>query len=149
MNRAIIKLMLTGDVMLGRGVDAVNRVHCDPVIYESYCKSAFDYVHLARRRSGYPAPNHPAADYDDPGRVWGTLLGDLRGGRRDEQKKAKEAKEAKEEEEERAKEPPRVLLMNLETAITAGGYPWPSKGRGLVHHTRSFIPSTARPRLYI
>ena len=133
MNRTIIKLALTGDVMLGRGVDAVNRVHCDPVIYESYCKSAFDYVRLARRRSGYPAPNHPAADHDNPERVWGTLLGDLRGGRRDEQEKAKEAKE------EEAKEPPRVLLMNLETAITAGGYPWPNKGRGRLFHSAFII----------
>ena len=142
MNRAIVKLVLTGDVMLGRGVDAVNRVHCDPVIYESCCKSAFDYVQLARRRSGFPAPNHPAADHDNPGRVWGTLLGDLRGKRRDEQKKTKEAKEAKdeeEEEEEETKEPPRVLLMNLETAITAGGYPWPNKGRGRLFHSAFII----------
>jgi hypothetical protein len=116
--KAIVKLVLTGDVMLGRGVDAVNRVHCDPVLYESYCKSAFDYVALARRRSGYPARDHPAAARDNPSRVWGTLLGDLRGERRQQQLQQKT------EEAPSAAPPPRLLLMNLETAITAGGHPW-------------------------
>ncbi len=42
-----VRLMLTGDVMLGRGVDAVLPRSVPPVIYEAHCQSARDYVELA------------------------------------------------------------------------------------------------------
>ena len=100
---SFLRLAFAGDVMLGRGVDAVNVMHrCSPEIYESCCRSAFDYVRLARAAHGDPPTGHPAGRYDDPRRAWGTLLPDLRGGDDD-----------------------RALCVNLETALTSRGAPWP------------------------
>ena len=103
---SFLRLAFAGDVMLGRGVDAVNVTHrCSPEIYESCCRSAFDYVRLSRAAHGDPPAGHPAGRYDDPRRAWGTLLPDLRGGDDD-----------------------RALCVNLETALTSRGAPWPDKG---------------------
>ena len=52
---SFLRLAFAGDVMLGRGVDAVNATHrCAPEIYESGARAAFDYVRLARAAHGDP-----------------------------------------------------------------------------------------------
>lgn len=94
----MVKLFLAGDVMLGRGIDQILQHPVDPVIYESYVKSAEGYVTLAERTSG-PIPRKVGDAY-----VWGDVIPEL----------------------ERAR--PDVRFINLETAVTARGVPWPSKG---------------------
>ncbi len=57
--------------MPGRGIDQILPKPCDPLIYESYIRSAADYVQLAERRFGrIPKPV-------DPGYIWGSLPDDL------------------------------------------------------------------------
>ncbi|HEV8658135.1 MAG TPA: CapA family protein [Thermoanaerobaculia bacterium] len=91
-------LMLTGDVMLGRGIDQILRHSVDPVIYESYMRSATGYVRIAEEKSG-PIPRKVPPDY-----VWGDALAMLR------------------------RVNPRVRIINLETAVTTSDEPWPGKG---------------------
>ncbi len=91
-------LMLTGDVMLGRGVDQILRHSVDPVIYESYMHSAIGYVELAEEKNG-PIPRKVSRDY-----VWGDALDVLR------------------------RYNPTVRIVNLETAVTTSNEPWPGKG---------------------
>jgi poly-gamma-glutamate synthesis protein (capsule biosynthesis protein) len=50
-----MKILLTGDVMLGRGIDQILPFPAPATIHEGYVKSALDYVALAERRSG-PIP---------------------------------------------------------------------------------------------
>ena len=90
-----LKLMLTGDVMTGRGIDQILPHPCDPVLYEDYVKSALGYVALAEDASG-PIPRRVPFTY-----VWGDSLGEME------------------------KQKPDVRIINLETAITAGGAPEP------------------------
>jgi poly-gamma-glutamate capsule biosynthesis protein CapA/YwtB (metallophosphatase superfamily) len=93
-----IRLALAGDVMLGRGLDQIMRRPGDPALHETWAKSAQRYLELAEERSG-PIPRNV-----DPAYVWG--------------------------------ETPRLLenegvdvcIVNLETAVTARGQPWPGKG---------------------
>lgn len=85
------KLLLTGDVMTGRGIDQILQRPCDPVLYEDYVKSALDYVTLAEEAHG-PIPRKVPDAY-----VWGDALGEIE------------------------KRKPRFRLVNLETAITADG----------------------------
>ena len=47
-----VRLMLTGDVMLGRGVDQILPQHVGPRIYESYIQDARDYGVLAVQVGG-------------------------------------------------------------------------------------------------
>ena len=61
-------VMLTGDVMLGRGIDQILRHSVNPVIYEPYMGSAKDYVTLAEEKSG-PIPRMVAPQY-----IWGDAL---------------------------------------------------------------------------
>jgi poly-gamma-glutamate synthesis protein (capsule biosynthesis protein) len=91
-------LFLAGDVMTGRGIDQVLRHPSDPRLHEPYVKSARDYVTLAERESG-PIPAPVGFDY-----VWGEALAVL----------------------DRMR--PAARIVNLETAITAGGVPSPDKG---------------------
>ncbi|PYQ52032.1 MAG: poly-gamma-glutamate biosynthesis protein [Acidobacteria bacterium] len=91
-------VMLAGDVMLGRGIDQIQRHSVDPRIYEDYVHSAVDYVRLAEQKSG-PIPRRVAPEY-----VWGDALSILRS------------------------LAPSVRIVNLETAVTASGTPWPGKG---------------------
>lgn len=90
-----IKLMLTGDVMTGRGIDQILLHPCDPVLYEDYVKSALGYVALAEDASG-PIPTRAPFTY-----VWGDSLGEIE------------------------KQKPDFRIINLETAITADGTPEP------------------------
>lgn len=84
--------------MTGRGIDQILASPGDPAIYESWAKSAERYVELAERRSG-PLPRHAEPEY-----VWGDMLSEL--GQLD----------------------PDAFIVNLETAITDRGRPWPGKG---------------------
>lgn len=90
-----VRLLLAGDVMLGRGIDQILPHPVDPRIYEGYMTSAEGYVKLAERRNG-PIPR--AVDY---GYVWGDLLAEDAYRRCD------------------------LRIINLETAITTAGKPEP------------------------
>src|SRR5207253_6753857 len=88
-------LLLAGDVMLGRGIDQIQRHSVDPTIYEDYVRSATEYVRLAEEKNG-PIPRRVPPEY-----VWGDALPILRS------------------------QAPGVRIVNLETAVTASGKPWP------------------------
>ncbi len=93
-----LKIFLSGDVMTGRGIDQILRHPGDPVLYERWARSALDYVGLAEARNG----SIPRGV--DPVYVWG------------------EAIELLDESSVDAR------IINLETAITDRGDPWPNKG---------------------
>jgi poly-gamma-glutamate capsule biosynthesis protein CapA/YwtB (metallophosphatase superfamily) len=93
-----LRLFLCGDVMLGRGIDQIQRHRSDPRLHEGYVKSALGYVELAERASG-PIPRDVAPEY-----VWGDALAEL----------------------ERAQ--PHARIINLETAVTTSDAAWPNKG---------------------
>jgi poly-gamma-glutamate capsule biosynthesis protein CapA/YwtB (metallophosphatase superfamily) len=90
-----IRVFLCGDVMTGRGVDQILPDPTDPVLYESYVKSAATYVELAERAHGRIPRNA------DPGYVWGRAL------------------------EEFARLRPDARIVNLETSVTRDGAPAP------------------------
>lgn len=90
-----VTLFLSGDVMTGRGVDQVLPHPCDPQIYESYAKSASDYVKLAEQANG--PIQRPMAFAD----VWGDALAELDRRR------------------------PDARIINLETAVTQCAEPEP------------------------
>lgn len=92
-----IRLLLCGDVMTGRGIDQILPHPGDPRLYEPCVASAVDYVRLAERRCG------PIARPVSPAYVWGDALAVL------------------------ARMRPTLRLVNLETAVTARGAPWPGK----------------------
>lgn len=93
-----VHLFLAGDVMTGRGIDQVLPHPGDPRIHEPWSRSALDYVRLAEQANG-PIPR-PV----DFAWIWGDALSVL---------------------EQAA---PDVRIINLETAVTARGRPWPRKG---------------------
>lgn len=95
MGRKTVALFLAGDVMTGRGVDQVLPHPADAQIYESYAKSAEDYVRLAERANG---PIHRPVPFDY---VWGDALSEL---------------------DHRL---PDARIINLETAITEHTSPEP------------------------
>jgi poly-gamma-glutamate capsule biosynthesis protein CapA/YwtB (metallophosphatase superfamily) len=61
-------ILLTGDAMLGRGVDQLNAVSNDPAIPDRLGRDAIDFVRLAEARNG-PIPRAV-----EPGYVWGDAL---------------------------------------------------------------------------
>lgn len=110
-----VTLLLAGDVMLGRGIDQIQRHSVDPVIYESYMHSAAGYVDLAEEKNG-PIPRKVAPDY-----VWGDALAVVR--RLD----------------------PRVRIINLETVVTTSDEPWPGKGiQYRMHPANTAVLTAAR-----
>ena len=94
---ADIRLALCGDVMLGRGVDQILPYPGDPTLYGPYAANANHYVQLAERKHG-PIPAVRGFEY-----VWGDALAEFDAFA------------------------PDLRLINLETAITARGKPWPRK----------------------
>ena len=64
----MIRIFVCGDVMTGRGIDQVLPHPGDPVIHESYMRSANGYVALAEKATG-PIPRKAGFDY-----VWGDAL---------------------------------------------------------------------------
>lgn len=93
-----LTLWLAGDVMTGRGIDQVQAHPGDPALYESLVRDARDYVRLAEAVNGRVPA--PVA----PGYMWGEALAEIDRRR------------------------PDLRLVNLETAITHRGQPWPDKG---------------------
>jgi poly-gamma-glutamate capsule biosynthesis protein CapA/YwtB (metallophosphatase superfamily) len=84
----MIRVLLCGDVMIGRGIDQILPDPCPPGLHEDYASSAADYVNLAAQDSGLiPAPA-------DLAYVWGAALDMLREKR------------------------PDAVVVNLETSIT-------------------------------
>ncbi len=96
--RGQISLLLTGDVMTGRGIDQIQVTPSDPELYEGYVLDARRYVRLAEDASG-PVPRAV-----DPTYIWGDALPAL------------------------ARANPDRRIINLETAITTASTPWPGKG---------------------
>lgn len=96
--KALIKLLLTGDVMTGRGIDQILGHPSVPTLYESYVRDARRYVALAEDRNG-PIPNPVDDRY-----LWGEALDVW--------------------ESER----PDLRIVNLETSVTASEDAWPAKG---------------------
>jgi poly-gamma-glutamate capsule biosynthesis protein CapA/YwtB (metallophosphatase superfamily) len=94
----VVTLFLAGDVMTGRAIDQVLPHAGDPHIFESYSRSALDYLQLAERASGaIPRP----VDFSY---IWGDALAVLDAA------------------------VPAARIVNLETAVTRRGTPWPRKG---------------------
>lgn len=93
-----IRLFLAGDVMTGRGIDQAFTQSVDPRLYEPFVRDANEYVELAEAENG--PIDRPLA----PDEIWGEALDVL----------------------ERSK--PHLRMINLETAITDRGEPWPGKG---------------------
>lgn len=91
----MISLFLAGDVMTGRGIDQVLPHPGDPRLYESYVKSAYDYVELAERANG------PIAKPLAFGDIWGDALAELE------------------------RRMPAARIVNLETAVTQSTEPEP------------------------
>lgn len=83
-----VTLFLCGDVMTGRAIDQILPHPCPPHLYESYLRSATEYVALAEGVSG-PIPRPCDFAY-----VWGDALREL----------------------ERRR--PAARIVNLETAVT-------------------------------
>jgi poly-gamma-glutamate synthesis protein (capsule biosynthesis protein) len=67
----VIRLFLCGDVMTGRGIDQVLPHPCDPILHETYVRSALGYVALAEAANG-PIPK-PA----EPSYIWGAAVQEL------------------------------------------------------------------------
>ena len=93
-----LTLLLAGDVMTGRGIDQIQAQPGDPGLYESWVRDARDYVRLAARVNGAIAA--PVA----PGYIWGEALAEM------------------------DRLAPALRIVNLETAVTRSGEPWPGKG---------------------
>jgi len=93
-----IRIFMCGDVMTGRGIDQVLPHPADPVIYESYLKSARGYVRLAEEANG-PIRQPVGFAY-----IWGDAL------------------------EELGRASPHVRLINLETSVTGSDDYWKGKG---------------------
>ena len=93
-----IKIFMCGDVMIGRGIDQVLAHPSDPLIHESYLKSAIGYVRLAEATNG-PIRQPVSFAY-----IWGDALAELK------------------------RAAPDVRLINLETSITASNDFWKGKG---------------------
>ncbi len=93
-----VSLFLGGDVMLGRGIDQILPHPSDPRIYERGATSAKTYVELAEAANG-PICRPVGFSY-----VWGEALAVLE------------------------RERPDARIINLETAISRLGAPWPDKG---------------------
>lgn len=87
-NPDAVRVFLCGDVMIGRGIDQVLAMPCEPELRESYVQSATEYVRLAELTNG------PIKRPVSPSYIWGAALQELHDAR------------------------PDVRIINLETAIT-------------------------------
>jgi len=96
--QSVVSLFLTGDIMVGRGIDQILPRPCPPNLYEPWVKNAGAYVELAEVKNGtIPRP----VDFDY---IWGDLLPELE------------------------RFPTDIRIVNLETAVTASEEAWPDKG---------------------
>jgi len=83
-----VRLFLSGDVMIGRGIDQILAHPCEPLLHEDYVTSAQDYAQLAEAANG-PIPRRA-----DPVYIWGAALDEL------------------------SRMQPDARIINLETSIT-------------------------------
>ena len=104
---SVLRLLLGGDLMLGRGIDQCMAEHCDPQLHESVVQDARRYVVLAERCNG------PIPQPMDPTTPWGIALAQI---------------------EALA---PDLRIVNLETAITTADQAWPGKGVHYRMHPRN------------
>jgi len=110
-----VTLFLAGDVMTGRGIDQALPHPGDARLYEPGVKSAVEYLALAEAANG-PIPIPVDFAY-----VWGDALAEL------------------------ARRAPDARIVNLEAAVTAGGYPAP---KGINYRMNpSNLPVLAAARL--
>ena len=109
----LITMFIVGDVMTGRGIDQVLPHPSDPVIHESYMKSARGYVDLAEKAYG---PIQKPIDFSY---IWGDALVDL----------------------ERVD--PDLRLINLETSVTTSNDYWEGKGIHYRMHPENIYSLTA------
>jgi len=93
-----ITLLLTGDIMTGRGIDQMLPHPGSPQLFESHMQDARGYVRLAEQTGG---PIEPAGP---PDYLWGHALAEIRRVR------------------------PALCVVNLETAVTTCDAAWPDKG---------------------
>ncbi len=93
-----VTLLLTGDVMTGRGIDQLLPHPGSPLLFESCIHDARGYVHLVERVSG-PVARAVSADH-----LWGDALAEMQ------------------------RVGPDVRVINLETAVTTCDDAWPGKG---------------------
>ena len=93
-----ITVLLTGDVMTGRGIDQVLPHPGSPVLFEARVRDARGYVQLAERRSG------PIERTTEAAELWGDALAEMR------------------------RVQPDLRIVNLETAVTTCDDAWPGKG---------------------
>jgi poly-gamma-glutamate synthesis protein (capsule biosynthesis protein) len=93
-----LKILLTGDVMTGRGIDQVLPHPGSPLLYEPHIRDARDYVRLAEKKCG---PIEHALACED---LWGDALATM----------------------ERLA--PDLRIVNLETAVTTCDEAWADKG---------------------
>jgi poly-gamma-glutamate synthesis protein (capsule biosynthesis protein) len=107
-----VTLFLCGDVMTGRGIDQILPHPGDPRLREPYARDAREYVALAEDASG-----EVARPVEHP-YVWGDALAELR------------------------TMAPDLRIINLETAVTAGGERW-RKGIHYRMHPRNLPCLTA------
>ncbi len=56
MSQAVLRLVLRGDLMLGRGIDQVMPRHCPPELNEPHVRNTRYYVRAAEQRHGVVAP---------------------------------------------------------------------------------------------
>lgn len=108
-----ITLFLCGDVMTGRGIDQVLPHPSHPRIYESYLKSALDYVQIAEETNG-PIPRPVDFTY-----IWGDALAEL------------------------SRVAPDIRIINLETSVTVSADYWPGKGINYRMHPQNIPCLTA------
>ncbi len=94
----VTKLLLCGDVMLGRGIDQALPFHCVPRLHEDYVRDARDYVLLAELAHG---PFRRPLGFAE---VWGEALEEMR------------------------RAAPDFRLVNLETSATTSDDYWEGKG---------------------
>lgn len=91
----VITVFVCGDVMTGRGIDQILPSPSDPVIHESYMRSAYGYVELAEQVNGLiPKPVSYAYIWADALAVLAQIKPDLR-------------------------------IINLETSVTRSNDYWP------------------------
>jgi poly-gamma-glutamate synthesis protein (capsule biosynthesis protein) len=111
--RKPLTLLLSGDVMTGRGIDQILPHPSAPRLFEPSVRSALEYVELAEA-GGESIPRRAAFDY-----IWGDALAEL------------------------GQRPVSARIVNLETAVTTSEDAWPHKGIHYRMHPRNVSCLTA------
>ena len=105
-----ILFAFTGDLMIGRGIDAILPDHADGRLYEGYVRHANQYVELAERVNG-PIERSKVSILGSS-YIWGDILEDIK------------------------KYSPDCFIVNLETALTSSKEPYP-KGINYKTHPKN------------